>query len=282
VSVVPGLTIEHLELNESGALKDIRLRRALQYAINKVAYIRALFPELKNPTSILEHSVLPVVDAPWYNKQLPLSEYNPTKAKALLKAAGYATDYYGSGKHLTLTFATTPASTRVKELHILERYWAAVGVHVKEQLAPCAAGCKGGMFEPWNNNGVLYHGRYDVALFAYTGSPDPQQNEPNFDPKNIPGPSNTTGSNDSHIRDQDQFALLRSAGKTLDNAQRIAIFNKWQKLVNDRVYWIPLFNRPQISLSNGTIGNWKPHPGQQANEWNVYQWYKTSGYKASL
>ena len=60
MAVVPGLTIEHLELNESGVLKDLRLRQALQYAINKVAFIHALFPQLKNPTSILEHSVLPV------------------------------------------------------------------------------------------------------------------------------------------------------------------------------------------------------------------------------
>src|SRR5207302_37118 len=91
LAVIPGLTIEHLELNESGVLKDIRLRQALQYAIDKVAFIHALFPQLKNATSILEHSVLPVVDAPWYDKQLPLSAYNPARARALLQAAGYAT-----------------------------------------------------------------------------------------------------------------------------------------------------------------------------------------------
>jgi peptide/nickel transport system substrate-binding protein len=268
---VPGLLIEHLELNQAGVLKDARLRQALQYAVNKPELVHQLFPALSDPNSIVERNVLPIPNR-FYDKSQPISEYNPAKAKALLKAAGYATDYNGPGKHLSLRLVATQTSARVKSFGILARYWATVGIHVSPGFG--ASSGNNGIYESWANNGVLQHGRFDIALMAYQESPDPQQSEPNYNPANIPGPSNTSGQNESHITDADQYALLQSAGHQLDAAQRLSTFHKWQQLVNSRVYWIPLYNRPQISADNGTIGNYQPHPGQQSNEWNSFQWYK--------
>lgn len=268
---VPGLLIEHLELNEAGVLKDVRLRQALQYAVNKVELVHQLFPSLSDPSSIVERTSIPIPNR-FYDSRLPISEYSPDKAKTLLKAAGYSTDYNGPGKHLYLKLVATQTGARVKDFGILARYWATVGIHVTPGFGPSSG--NNGIYESWANNGVLQHGHFDIALMAYQESPDPQQNEPNYNPANIPGPSNTSGQNESHITDMDQYTLLQSAGHQLDPAQRVATIHKWERLINQRVYWIPLYNRPNISVDNGTIGNYQPHPGQQSNEWNSFQWYK--------
>jgi peptide/nickel transport system substrate-binding protein len=127
ITVQPALFVEHLELNEAGPLKDPKLRQALQYAIDKTSLFHQLFPAIKDPNTFLLKTALPNT-SPWADKSAKLSEYNPAKAKALLKAAGYATDYNGPGKHLFLRFATTTTAVRQKDFQILSRDWAAVGI----------------------------------------------------------------------------------------------------------------------------------------------------------
>ena len=64
------LGYEHLELNQAApgnpALRDIRVRQALLYAINKQAYIQAEFPAVKDWKSVALTSPLPGV-SPWSN-----------------------------------------------------------------------------------------------------------------------------------------------------------------------------------------------------------------------
>ncbi len=278
IGVQPALSFEHLELNQAGPLKDIRLRQALQYAIDKRALFKNLFPAAKNPDSLLLHTVLPNT-SPWANKSIPLSQYNPAKARQLIQQAGYTTDYNSStGRRLTLRFATTTLGIRQKDFQILNKYWAQVGVHVIPEFV--AAYGNHGLFDTYANNGILLHRAFDIALFAFTESPDPQQSEGNFDPSLIPtaDPSHHSGGDQNYIgiTDKDQFNLLVKARHALDNAQRHALFNQWQALVAQRVYWIPLYNRPNITATNGKIGKFAPNPSQQGNEWNAYQWYRVS------
>jgi len=106
--VVPdALLYEHLELNEATtALKDARVRQALYYGLDKIRYLAALFPGLSAATynKVALTSPLPST-SPWSNNaSLPKNGYNPSKAKALLAAAGY-----GSG--LTLNFVTSTSSS---------------------------------------------------------------------------------------------------------------------------------------------------------------------------
>jgi len=274
ITTQPALFVEHLELNQNGPLKDVRLRQALQYATDKAGLFKALFPQISNPSTFLLKSVLPNT-SPWANKSIGVSEFNPAKAKALLKAAGYATEYNGSGKHLNLRFATTTTSVRQKDFQILSRDWANVGIHVSPTFASGSPSANGGLFSPYNLNGILYQRRFDVALFAFSEPPDPQDSELNFNPAFIPTTSVHGASYENYtgIADRDQFNLLVRARESFDQGQRHAIFNQWQSLVNTRVYWIMLYARTNITADNGRIGNYRPNPSSAGNSWNAYEWY---------
>ncbi len=282
VSNVPSLFVEHLELNQAGPLKDVRLRQALQDAVDKRALYHALFPAVPQTQidSALLTSVLPN-SSPFLDPSLKVSAYDPAKAKALLKAAGYATDYNGPGAHLSLRFATTQSTVRQLDFQVLSRDWAAVGVHVTPTFASGSISANGGLFSPYNLNGVLYTRHFDVALFAYQETPDPQAQEYNFNPGLIPtatvhsaGDQNYTGVGLG--ADADEYALLDQARHTLDQGQRKAIFNRWQQLVNQRVYFIMLYARSDITVDNGRIGNYIPNGSSAGNEWNAYQYYVKS------
>ncbi len=270
----PALTVEHLELNQGGPLQDPKLRQALQYAVDKETLYHDLFPQVSDPKTFLLKSVLPN-SSPWLNKSIGVSEYNPNKAKALLKAAGYATSYFGPGKHLYLTFATTTAPVRQKDFQILSRFWANVGIHVSPKFVSGSPSANGGMFSPYNLNGVLATRHFDIALFAFTEPPDPQSEETSFLPNFIPTATVHSASQQNYngINDADQAALLIKARTALDSSQRHALFNQWQSLVNSRVYFIMLYARSNITADNGHIGNFKPNPTSVGNDWNAYEWY---------
>lgn len=281
VNNVPGLFVEFVNINMSGVLKDIRLRQALQYAIDKVSLYHQLFPTVSNPADFVLHTMTPLPNT-FRDKSIPISQYNPAKALALLKAAGYSTGcsapgpscYNASGPHLTLRFAATQTTTRQKNFQIMERDWASVGIHVNARFG--AASGNYGIYDSWSNNGILQRGYYDVLLMGYTESPDPAQETVNYDPSQIPTASFPNGQDVGRITDQDQFKLLTRSVSTIDMSQRLSLFHQWERLINSRVYEIPLYNRGFISVDNGTIGNYKPSPAQTTNEWNAYQWYKTS------
>lgn len=272
ITVQPALFYEHLELNQNGPLKDIRLRQALQYAVNKVSLVHQLFPQVKDPASLVMRTPVPLA-SPWADNSVPISEYNVAKAKALLKSAGYSTDYNGPGKHLYLKFATTGATVRQKDFQILSKFWANVGVHVSPYFTtPFGIN---GLFSNYSQNGILYQRRFDIALFAFQVPPDPQSAESSFNPSLIPSAAVHGGGDQNYpgVTDQDQYNLLVQARHALDSTQRHALFNKWQQLASSRVYWLMLYARTNITANDGTVGNYLSNPSSAGNEWNAFQWY---------
>jgi peptide/nickel transport system substrate-binding protein len=81
---VLGVTFVITKLPPGHPLRDKRVRQALNYAVDKEAYIQALFGGLTAPAS------QPAVPSSFgYNPDLKPYPYDPAKAKALLAEAGY-------------------------------------------------------------------------------------------------------------------------------------------------------------------------------------------------
>ncbi len=272
VKLQPALFVEHLELNQGGVLKDVRLRQALQFAIDKVALYKTLFPAVTNPSDFVLRTILPN-SSPFLDKSVGISQYNPAKAKALLAAAGY-----GPGHPLTIRFVTTPSQVRKNDFAFLKRQWEAVGINAIATFPSGSPAANGGLFSPYSLNGVLTQRRFDVALFAFSESADPQQQEDNFNPAYVPTTAVHGGADQNYagVTDKDQYALLEKARTSIDAGQRRALFNQWQQLTNQRVYFIMLYNRSNITLDNGAIGNYSLNPSNAGNSWNAYQWFRAS------
>jgi peptide/nickel transport system substrate-binding protein len=79
-------TILYLGINQKNeALAKPEVRQALAYAIDKEALVRQTLPE---GTEVASQFIPPIVNG--YNKDVTTYDYNPEKARELLKQAGYA------------------------------------------------------------------------------------------------------------------------------------------------------------------------------------------------
>ena len=68
-------------------LADVRVRQALAYAIDMEAIVDSLF---EGKAEVAKSFTAP---GDWLNPEIPVYEYNPEKAKELLKEAGWPADY---------------------------------------------------------------------------------------------------------------------------------------------------------------------------------------------
>ena len=103
----PGTILSYMAFNlRDPILKDVRVRQALAYAIDRAPLIKYLGRDFERPA----YSVLPPES--WaYDPNVPRYDYSPGKAKALLDQAGYPANN-GIRFHLTMK-SSTEGSTRV-------------------------------------------------------------------------------------------------------------------------------------------------------------------------
>jgi glutathione transport system substrate-binding protein len=105
---------------------DVRVRHALNFAVDKQAFLKVVF----NGYGVPLESVLPN-NLSGFSKQPPLYTYDPAKARALLAEAGYP-----NGFETTLWGGNSTISQR--GMQFLQQQLAAVGV--KAQVEPLESG----------------------------------------------------------------------------------------------------------------------------------------------
>jgi peptide/nickel transport system substrate-binding protein len=105
---------------DNGPLKNVKVRQALEFAIDRSAIAKTIQGGM-NP---IAYNGMPT-NMPFYKAASERYRYNPTKAKALLKSAGY------SG-NLTLTMSTSTLVPKQAEIdQAIIGYLSAIGVKVK-------------------------------------------------------------------------------------------------------------------------------------------------------
>ena len=117
-----GLVQEGTRYETKNPWADVRVRQAMNYAIDKDAIIKRIF----HGEGRIAASDTPV--EAWAG--LPPYPYDPAKAKDLLKEAGYP-----DGFTLTLkTFTTNPGAELPTVAQAVALYWRAVGIRVSIEL----------------------------------------------------------------------------------------------------------------------------------------------------
>lgn len=104
----PGTIYQYLAMNlRDPVLKDVRVRQAIAYAINREPLIQYLWRDQVRPAD----SILPPQS--WaYNGDVQHYPYNPAKARQLLDEAGYKPGPHGIRLHVTMK-TSTEESTRL-------------------------------------------------------------------------------------------------------------------------------------------------------------------------
>ncbi len=220
-----------LWLNQAkGPLADVRVRQALNYAIDRNAYNKATeggYNEVAQGIYPKSHWAYDPTVASYY-------QYDPAKARALLAAAGFP-----NGLDLTLTGPTDQHSTQRQEV-VIEQL-KQVGVRIK--LTPLSV-----------NDSIkayFYDKQYDALLIVWGSRADPSQGFNALFSKD--SPSNPSGIEPDGFGD----ALVQSQA-SLDLKTRAQALSKVAHIVAENALIVPLVFDAQYSAFGKKVKGYKP------------------------
>jgi peptide/nickel transport system substrate-binding protein len=220
------------------ALKDKRVRQALNYAIQKDAIIR----DILKGTAIVATTPLSPVYGPYHEDKTARYPYDPEKAKALLKEAGY-----GNGFDVTFFVPESGSGMQspVEMGTVIQANLAAVGVRAKIQTMEWGAYLKKYLDSP------------DMAEMSWNpsiGDPDHMMymllSSDRFPP----------AFNAGYYQNPRVDELLRKGRTTIDDKERIPLYREAQRLVMEDAPWIFVDHGKQVIVYRKRVQGFKLHP----------------------
>ena len=217
-----------------------QIRRAIAHAVNLKAMRDVFFSGLKGQpnwvlTSSFEESAKDLTEWP----------YDPEKAKALLREAGYP-----NGFKLTVTSLTLQPYDKIGVLLADDLRKAGIdsSVQILERAAYLAA------------RGA---GTPHVVITGVTGPADPDQPLWNL----LHSSSFPPGLNTARYKGIDE--LLESAQIELDRPKRLALYRQMQQKLREDVPIVPLYNDMLFAASRASVKNFAPDPQFTMNAYTV-------------
>ena len=223
----PAFNILYMGLNpeKNPKLKDLRVRQALDMAINRDQMVKTQLPEGATAASQFMPDTVK-----GYNSDIKVTPYDPAKAKALLASAG--------ASNLTLNFAYPTEVTRPympnpqKIFEALRGDLEKVGVKVNV------------IAKPWNGGyltGISPNGSFDAWIIGWTGDYDAADN--------FLGTFFTAPTNDFHTFSmpwgKTLSSALTAADAIVDQGQRDAAYEKIAtQIQNEYIPGLPLSSSP--------------------------------------
>jgi len=249
ISKVKGLQVSAGETMRSGylyidgagrsgksALQDVRVRRAIAYAINRPEFARTFFGETAQ-----------VLKAPCFHTQFGCYQgaaqydYDPAKAKELLKEAGFADGFD------TEFYAYRPRQWD----EALTGYLRAVGIRANIQFLQYPA------MRDKNHAGVTPLTFGDWGSYSVN---DASAMMGNF----------FTGSPDDFTGDKELQGWVKEAGSNPDPKKREELYKKAVERVMDQMYFLPL-NSYSIFYAYTEDLNFKPYR-DEIPRYYLYSW----------
>ncbi len=220
IATAPGTIYAYLALNlRDPILKDVRVRQALAYAIDRGPILHYLWRDLARPAS----SVLPMQH--WaYDGAVRTYDHDPQRARQLLDAAGYP-ERNGVRFHLTMK-TSTEESTRLLAA-ILQQQLREVGVVLEIrtfEFATFYADVQKGAFQ-------LY------SLRWIGGNEDPDIFEHVFHSASVP----PKRANRSYYANPRVDALIDAGRKAIDQEKRKQIYGEVQRILAEDLPYINLW-----------------------------------------
>lgn len=220
-----GLNTGFLAFNTQKApLDNVKVRQALALAINKPAIIEAVF----HGTGTAAKNILP--PGVWSaDADLKDYDYDPEKAKALLKEAGFANGMTIDLWAMPVQRPYNPNAKRMAEM--IQADWAKVGVTAKVVT-----------FEWGEYLTRVKNGEHQAALMGWTTATG--------DPDNFFGPlysctSANGGSNSSKWCYQPFDKLILEARAESNHQKRVELYKEAQQIMHDQM--------PAVMIAHSTI-----------------------------
>ncbi|CUS05207.2 putative Extracellular solute-binding protein family 5 [Candidatus Promineifilum breve] len=222
------------------AMQDVRVRQAIAMALDRETLNQDLLLGLTNvPDTVwasLPAYVSPDIE-PW--------PYDPAAANALLDEAGWV-DSNGDGtrdkdgEELVLVHGTTTREIRQDAQAVAQQQLAEVGITL--ELASFDSNV---FFASFAEGGPPYTGELDIAEWSDAPSfPDPDHYY--WDCAQIPTDEAPDGGNFQRICDEELDALFTLQRTQTNVEERQATFHQISKLMHDQVYWLGMWEDPDV------------------------------------
>ncbi|HYM68981.1 MAG TPA: ABC transporter substrate-binding protein [bacterium] len=235
VETSPSLRTDFVGMNTwSAPFADVRVRQAMNYAVDKDTLIK----EILGGYAISNGS--PVSRAvPSFNPAIKPYPYDPDKAKALLKQAGYA-----NGFETTIegTAGMYPSETDV--IQAIAGQLQKVGVTVRLNL------------QPWGSFWPRWLGRKVPGLYFLGFGNDLG------DPHQIFASHMWKAGRGLYWNTPKLDAMVEAGLATADEAKRHAVYADAQVFVHEQAPWVFLYDQVDIYGVRGRI-DWRPRPDEQ-------------------
>jgi peptide/nickel transport system substrate-binding protein len=242
--------------NPHPILADLKVREAIQYAIDKQTIVDTLLYGRVN----VGNSVVP---SGAFGCPQPPSEYSVEKANQILDEAGWVKGDDGirakDGQRLELNITSTAGNLlREQTQQVLVEMFKEVGLDLKIQNVPSDV-----LFAGWDSNGLRKHGQFDILLYTTGPFLDPDSHlYGNYHSTSIPTAENEGGgSNYSRYVNADVDGWIDEAASITDVAQRRDIYCKVAEQINKDLPRIFLYERLLLSGYRDVLQNFKVSPG---------------------
>jgi peptide/nickel transport system substrate-binding protein len=231
-----GTSYQYLALNlRDPILKNVAVRQALAYAIDRTPIIHYLWHDMARPAN----SVLPPQH--WaYDANAEIYPYNPAKARKLLDEAGYFPDRNGVRFHLVMK-TSTDESTRLL-CAVLQQQLRQVGIALdirSYEFATFYADVVKGAFQLYslrwvggsNQDPDIFENVFDTASFA---------------PKRA---------NRGYYSNSEVDRLIAEGRRSVDDKQREAAYAKIQETLNRELPYVHLWWTDNVLVHTRRLEN---------------------------
>ncbi len=236
--------------------KEKKVRQALSYAINREDIIAgALLGQG-------EATIGPYKPGTWaYNTALKPYPYEPKKAEALLKEAGFSRNEEGilsrDGKPFAFTILTNQGnSLRIKTATIIQSQLQEIGIKVEIRTVEWAAFIKE----------FVNTGQFDAIILGWTITQDPDAFDVWHSSKAFAGGLNFIG-----YKNTDVDSLLEKARATLDQEVRKAYYDKFQAILHEEQPYAFLYVPYALPIVKKDIQGIDPAPAGIMH--NIERWW---------
>ena len=243
-----------------GPLKDIRVRRAIAYAVDKAS----LVGRLTGGSALVAGADQPPFS--WaYRKDVQTYGPDVAKARDLLKAAGFTPGPDGiarkNGQPLTLELSTNSsnATRRLAQTQV-QAMLRGIGIDAQVKNYPSNL-----FFATYGQGGVLTNGRFDLAISGWVAGIDPDDHAL-YRCDELPPRGVNYDRYCSPAMDAAQTAALASYEESPRKKAYFTIQGLIAQDVPEIIIWYARF--PQAT--NPDFKGFAPNPVNEA--WNAYQW----------
>ena len=236
---------------------DALVRRAIAHAIDREGIIKGVLLGMGEPT------IGPYKPGTWvYNDKIEPYAYDPEKARALLREAGWAdTDGDGlldrNGTPFSFTILTNQGNDqRIKTATIIQSQLRQVGIGVQIRTVEWAAFIKE----------FVNKGRFDAVILGWSITQDPDSYEVWHSSKATAGGLNFIGYGNPEVD-----SVLEKGRRTLDMEERKRLYDRFQELLHQDQPYCFLYVPYSLPIVQARFRGIEPAPA--GITYNFIRWW---------